>query len=390
MSEIRPTEVLWYHDGIEVFAAENPVGGSYLGVFAEERPEADRYLVVGAHPDNIKRFKDGQSDLRDLILSTPLDNWYMVDADVEFGDPLELVPQTVPLAHSPYIPEAGFVLEPAVDDQLALDYARERGNTVFAFAIDSPIRIDDLSLLLSHMHTMVEQAYRFALRKLPLAEKKRIDPSDAAAMRVVVPAAPGSYRMVLESEAPPDAEGSSELVKGLEIIDDLFANVDSARETLRILGGRRSRLANTYGKFIKFLDDHGTGMTYDWAVPRSPKMQRGKVTREAAESLSEQLFPLSDPVIRSKEFTGTLAKANLRTGTWGMWTDQVGYLTGRSKGRNHTLRRSINGEQYRIICEVVQHSGLGGRPKNVYYLTEMESMQRHLDMNMLERPPRDD
>ena len=71
MKTIRPTEVLAYYDGVEVFAGRDGGSGHYVGAFIDASGDADRYLVVGARAERLREFRAGMLDLRTLLLEAP-------------------------------------------------------------------------------------------------------------------------------------------------------------------------------------------------------------------------------------------------------------------------------------------------------------------------------
>ena len=387
MKAITPTEILSYFDGIDLFAAEDAIGGNYVATLADDTLEAPRFLVVGVSQGQLDGVLSGQIDLKSLFENPAGGEWFFTDADADFGTPLPLARQDKRTIPNRYWPIEGITLEPATEDKSALTYAHERANCVFAFEVAASVRIDTLSELLAHLHTLVDQACRMAWRDLPLRQRREIDFAEAAAMQVVVPAVAGSYRMVLESVQRPDDVGTSELALGLEVIDELFANTHDIDAMLNIVGGRRTRLANTTSKLIRFLDDHDTGFTYGWATPHLSNARSGGITRDVAGSLSAGLFPHESRMVARRMFTGRLLKANLRTGTWGMRTYEAGYLTGRSRRGVHALRQAIIGADYSIDCEIEEHVDMLGKSKRINYLMSLTTFQPHLDMNLLERPP---
>ena len=111
MKTVKITEILEYYDGILAFAARDPIGGHYVGSLIEKTRESDRYLVVGAKPEQLDELRDGKIDLRALLLETPSGEWYITTPEGTIDDPLTLEPQQTPLAETDYLPEAGYFLD---------------------------------------------------------------------------------------------------------------------------------------------------------------------------------------------------------------------------------------------------------------------------------------
>ena len=110
MKTIKATEALDYYDGIEIFSGVDEVGRKYLGLRSEAAGDYDRYMVVAVIPEQLHKFRRGMLDLRELMLDSPDGAWYMITADMEFGEPMPLEAQSAPLHKSKFLPMPGFTL----------------------------------------------------------------------------------------------------------------------------------------------------------------------------------------------------------------------------------------------------------------------------------------
>ncbi len=111
MKSINLTDILVYYDGIQVFAAADAAGRSYVGVGYGPDISTDCYLVTAALPERLQQFRSGLLDLRSLLLEAPDGEWF-ITVDKEGGDaPLFLEPQPGPVAQSPYLPGPNFILD---------------------------------------------------------------------------------------------------------------------------------------------------------------------------------------------------------------------------------------------------------------------------------------
>ena len=131
MKTAKITEILEYYDGILAFAAQDPIGGHYVGSLIERTRENDRYLVVGAKPEHLNDLRNGKIDLRALLLESPDGEWYITTPEGVIDDPLTLEPQQTPLAETDYLPEAGYFLDDEPPDIApAIQRALELGKVV--------------------------------------------------------------------------------------------------------------------------------------------------------------------------------------------------------------------------------------------------------------------
>ena len=131
MKTVKLTEILDYYDGIQLFAARDPIGGHYVCEMIDPVGDFDRYLVVGVRPERLDEFRTGEVDLRTLLLEAPDGEWFITVADGSIDDPLTLVLQQEPLAESELLPEEGYILEePTPVSESDIKQAVERGNVV--------------------------------------------------------------------------------------------------------------------------------------------------------------------------------------------------------------------------------------------------------------------
>jgi hypothetical protein len=274
MKTIRHTTTLFYYDGPQVFEAQDLIGGHYLAVLVEPLDGQDRYLVAGVEPERLRQFRSGSLDLRTLLAESGHEEWYLATMSASLDQPLGLTPQQTPLAESGLLPEPGFVLHDRPTDELALKEARERNNLVLEIAADPPeaatehrIRVGTLIGLLGHVQMMVKHAYGAALRELTPGSRRMIDKTDAHLLDVVIPAAAGSFRVVLEAAKTPDMLGQSELARALQRVDVLFENASDPQMALATVKEHRGHLAGAYLRLLRFLVQHKTGLRYSWAEP---------------------------------------------------------------------------------------------------------------------------
>ena len=112
MKTVKITEILDYYDGILAFAAQDPIGGHYVGSIIERTSENDRYLIVGARPERLDDLRNGKVDLRAVLLEAPDGEWYVSIPEGTIDDPMTLVPQSTPLDDSDYLPGDDYFLGP--------------------------------------------------------------------------------------------------------------------------------------------------------------------------------------------------------------------------------------------------------------------------------------
>jgi len=378
MKTIRHTTTLFYYDGPQVFEARDGIGGHYIAVLVEPQDGLDSYLVAGVAPERLRQFRAGTLDLRTLLTEGGAEEWYLArGADLE--QPLALVPQTVPLAGSGFLPDAGFVLHDRPAEELALREARERNNLVLEIAAEPPeaaeehrIRVGTLIGLLGHVQMMIKHAYGAALRTLSPGDRRAIDKTDAHMMDVVIPAAAGSFRVVLEAAKTPDLLGQSELARALQRVDELFENAGSPEQTLATVKAHRGHLAGAYLRLLRFLAQHKTGLRYSWAEPGFTKPNCRAVAEVEVGPLVDVLSGISNLGGEAVTLVGEFEKVNRGTGAWGLLTAE-GLYSGKIREGGPSLDGLKVGGRYKFSCvEEIEEVEGTGREQHTFYLTEHE------------------
>ena len=379
MKTIRHTTTLFYYDGPQVFEARDAIGGHYVAVMVPPQNGQDRYLVAGVVPERLRQFRSGALDLRSLLSEAGADEWYLATAAKGLEQPLTLVPQNAPLAGSGFLPDAGFLLHDRPADELALREARERNNLVLEIAAEPPeaaqehrIRVGTLIGLLGHVQTMIKHAYGAALRELSPDDRRAIDKTDAHMMDVVIPAAAGSFRVVLEAAKTPDLLGQSELARALQRVDALFENAANPQKALATVKAHKGHLAGAYLRLLRFLVQHKTGLRYSWAEPTFTQPNYRAVAESEAGPLVDVLSGVSNLGGESMTLVGEFEKVNRGTGAWGLLTEE-GVSSGKVREGGPCLDGLKVGARYKFSCvEEIEEVEGTGREQRTLYLIEHE------------------
>ena len=378
MKTIIPAEVLVYYDGVQVFAGQDRIGGSYIGLMVDTKDEVERYVVAGVEPERLRQFRSGRLDLRSLLLEASDDEWFVARANTPFGDPLRLEIQNGLLADTDFLPDEGFVLDEAPFNDTALYLARERHNVVFEFSVDPPesanahrIRASKLGELLVHIQTVVRWAYSSAVRNLATSDKELVDTSDGYLMDVVVPATAGSFKVILEASKPPDMFGYGELARGLQVVDRIFectADPKTARDQLQEYKGH---LAGSYIGLLNFLVEQDTSFRYAWAHPEIDNSRQGGVSVTLAQELVGSLSVNLDLASETVTLIGEFERVNRRVGDWGLLTEE-GSKSGKVDDGGPSLNGLQVGMSYRFSCVERLELDPAGRERRILYLQEIE------------------
>ena len=107
MKKIWYKTTLFEYDGPQIFEARDRIGGNYLGVAVLPKDQKDQYLVVGAEPEQIRKFRNGEIDLRSLIIDSSVDEWYLTESNTE-ENTFEIKLQSGSLREHDFLPDDGF------------------------------------------------------------------------------------------------------------------------------------------------------------------------------------------------------------------------------------------------------------------------------------------
>ncbi len=386
MKSVRYERMLFYYDGPQVFEARDAIGGHYIAMAMAAEPwsgmsppqdgPAERYLVVGVEPELLRQFRAGAIDLRSLLVDSEEGQRYMAIAEngIEKGLKLELL--TTSLHESGYLPHEGFLLHDLASEDV-LREARERNNLIVEIIAEPPeaaaqhrIRAETLAGLLHHVQTMIRHAFRRSLQGHGI----NYHGSKAVLLDVVTPAAPGSFRVMLEAAESPDLFGSSSLEIALPQVDAFFDVSGNPNETLALLRNNKGHFAGSYLKLLRFLAEKQTGLRYSWAAPYSETPIKQAVLERQTRPLIEVLTGVERLEAEEITLEGEFEKFNRATGSWGLMT-QDGSVSGKIGDEGPNLDGLEVGGSYRFHCdEEIEESLLTGREKRIVHLKRYERL----------------
>ena len=376
MMHIRHTSTLFYYDGPQVFEARDAIGGNYIAVLAPSDGGDDRYLVAGVDPERLRQFRSGVLDLRSLLVESDEEVRYLATAAHGLDHPLTLERLPASLMDDGLLPDSDFVLHDRPADDYALLEARARNNLILELAVEPPeaavehrIRASTLAGMLVHVQTMIRHAYRAMMKDHPGSIRR----PDDDLMDVVVPAAAGSFRVVLEAANLPDLLGDSVLGIALQRVDSLFRNTADPRETLEAARENRGHLAGAYLRLLRFLVDRRTGLRYSWAEPTSERPNQRSVLQAETGPLVEALSKVTDLGHEAVTLEGTFERFNRSSGTWGLLTTG-GQRSGKILEEGPDLDGLEVGGRYVFHCdEVIEEVAITGRESRTLYLKRHEA-----------------
>ena len=299
-----PVTVLDYYDGAQIFEGRDPIGGHYVAMLIDRVSSGVfRYVATGADPERLRQFRVGELDLLTLFLEAPGGEWFFIYGDPLYEEPLTLEPQEGPLAEQEdLLPGPKLTLTEWPIDDLAIKRTLESNRTVFEFSLAPPesahsprVRADALSAILAQTQLVVKRAYISAISERKDRGTTSLHAEDGYLMDVVVPAAPGSFRVILEAAVPLDDPirhpllAPGDLTLGLKRMDEVFQSAEHPDKAREILTAHKGDLADAYINLLGILAERNTGFNYSWADPHIPGSRYGGVSAAVAKRLYETL-----------------------------------------------------------------------------------------------------
>ena len=319
-------------------------------------------------------FGGGGVDLRTLLTERDEAAYFLAAFEDEGSGSLRLMAVDRGQVFSRHLPDDGFLLHDRPTNELTLREARERNNLVLELSVEPPeaseehrIRVATLVGLLNNVQTLLKHAYGAALRELSTSARRAIDRADAGLMDVVVPAAPGSFRIVLEAAKLPDLLGYNELARALGRIDTMFENIDQPEMVLERVRAHRGHLAGAFLRLLRFLVQHKTGLHYAWAMPSSVSSYSRSISETQSAPIVDLLSGVSNLGSESLTLVGRLEEADVTRRTWRIASDD-GKFSGDVLDNGPSLEGLKLGATYEFSCieEIEMADGTGQEVRKVH------------------------
>lgn len=378
---VRLTKVLEYYDGPVLFEGRDSYGGHYIGLAVKSKGPDDLFAVIGVEPDRLRRFRNGSLDLLTLIAEREDPSWFTGTQRRGSSDIFEITLQTELLSETDYLPEQGFFLHDTLVENGVVVAAREYNHLVMEVSVEPTeassehrIHADTLSKLLGHIQTIVKHAFNRSIRGLSASIRSGIDLKDAHALDVLVPAASGSFKVVLGvSKEPQDLFRRSEIARGLELVDELFSEVADPKKDVEIARNYKGHLAGAYLRLLKFLDEKDTGLKYSWAEPADDTPRSFSISHGQIRPLIDELSKVAKLGTETVVLVGSVEKVDAKVGTWRLITSD-GPVNGRRRDGGPGLEGVvIKNKRYRFTCEEeLEAQEVSESEKKNLYLVDLE------------------
>lgn len=356
MTKIWHKSTLFEYDGPQIFEARDRIGGHYIAVAVEDSGADQQYLVVGTEVEKLRKFRIGEMDLRTLLVESSGDGWYLTESNVDEEQSYTIRLQQSSILEHEHLPDSDFFLYDNQTTDTLISEARTRDKLVVEIVTETPdtgtqhrIRASVLSGLLDQFQSLVSGAYGNELgTNNTSTSRKRI--KELTQLDVVIPAAQGSFRMLLEASKPRDLFGvNPELASALKNVDDLFASVTAVHQQQYHVPVRGKSL-NQFNKLLKFLDSNNTNLKYAWAEPQFDRPISHTITTNQIQSYVATMDNPSTPEFKEVNLVGEIERVNRQNKTWGLYADDGSILRGIVEEDGNRLNGLTVGKRYEFRC----------------------------------------
>lgn len=377
---LRFAGTLFYYDGIQVFEARDKIGGHYIAVRVAEAKDNDEplYAIVGVAPGELQRLRLGSLGLAEVMRAVDIrDEWYigvLEGTDSETRVVAELQSGRIPLD---FIPDEGFTLSPPLE---AVESIRKeaiaRNALAFELQIDGPkstnehrLSADVVGGLLIHIQSLVKNAYRKAVSLAGMKGDREM-----ALMDVAVPAAVGSFKILLVPSQFPNLFRGYEVSRALEVVDYLLAEASNPTATLDRLRQFTGHTATSFVRLLRFMRDADLALHYSWSSPEREAVSRRVLTQQHTVPLLALLSMTENLGIEKVSLRGVLEEAD-KVGSWRMLSDEDGKLY-RGKAREGVSLSDLSiDHRYAFECEEESEEVTGtGREIPTLYLLRWQQL----------------
>ncbi|MBV6646858.1 MAG: hypothetical protein KI790_15480 [Cyclobacteriaceae bacterium] len=370
--------ILLFNDFPELFLAKDSLGVDYICLLYDFSDEEYSYLCVGVSKKVLHSFLNGYRDLRSIFSEPEAKEWWTTK---DASEPKILI-QLLEIEKVPgeLLPEEGFFFNDEQQDEFIRNEVVEHNNVIVHLSLsdeneNQSIPIDDLGDFSKLYQLMVEKAYKKAILRSELKEKKSFIVPNNYTLRAFA-ASPGSFNLHLKSEANKDLFGNSIIEEGLSMIDQVINSSDDEEKLIESLRSIKGHAISSYKKLLEKVVNRKVNFKYKWVSPASPEIHKRQISTDYAEKVIKLLETKEELAEEIKVFIGFIMQADVEKGGWRITNEEDGKdYSGESAG--HLLEGiTLETVKYKLTCqEIVEALKVTEKEKVKYVLTQIEELK---------------
>lgn len=373
--------VLLYHDGPVLFIAQDEVGTKYLCVLIEREADHERYLSIPISPLRLNSVITGDIDLRVVFESPEVLAYYLLNVYDYAPEDLNLSLTTKEEVDDSWFPTPGTFLPQIPQETENICVLKEsiiKRTSVITLSLNPPEAISEhvistptLIRGLQIFQGIIRVSFKKAIKSLERETRRLLDIPDNYTTEVFG-FFPASFDIYLKAKPYADLIGSTDIERGLELVDRIFEVASDPEKSLEILKENKGHVVNYYTKLLEFVIENNSMVSYSWASPGLKKVRTHSIYKSRAISIYEKISQVKELSTEMLELMGEFTKIDIKNNNWTIMEDETGKTIsgGVKEGSQTTLRGATAGiQKYRFeIEEVIQETEAIGKEKFVYYL----------------------
>ena len=376
-------DILLFYDTPQLFVACDGVGTNYLCMLVEQNTTFDKFICVQISEQKLTRFCAGEIDLRDLYIEPEIKLFFHTnihDYQSEFFEIQTFEIETFP---PEWLPEEGVFINIEKAQSEIIAEAQEKVKTIVHLSLNPPesshqTRINTITLseALLRFQTMLKYAYKRSISTFAYTQRKHLNIPENYQLDVFA-FAPGSFKVKMQSQSYPNLFGETEILRALQLVDQLVDQIDNIESSLQILSENKGHFANTYINFLKYIADGKSRLSYSWASSILKDSVTKHIYSEQAQQLCE-IFNQQEELKREKiELVGFFDKVDETYGKWRLVDQENNSYNGElSDDENLTLKGVIiSTKLYKLVCleKIIEVVGTSEEKKTLQLvnITEM-------------------
>ena len=382
MRKLSYLEALVYYDGVQVFLGQDQFGARYVCTLVEQSDLRDTYLCAPVAATMLPSLLQGELDLKQVYTNTETKELLTIESVSGELEDLDSNPLTVTEVPDAWLPQSGFYIRHRMaNDNVVVNEAVVRGRAVMRCrlnppeaAFESKISAENLSQAARLVQRLVKYAFRRSIRDFDKSLRERLLPIENYQLEIFA-FSPGSFTLHMQSAAPADLVGYSQIAKAFETIDRMSSVADSPRATVEQVSQLGGHVATTYRDLLRFISETKTQFEYAWASPDRDTSVMHSISSSEAKPLLDALAERADIGVERVELIGYLTKVDETQGTWRLTNEADGKVYGGSSEVD-LAGLVIKTQRYKIDCEERLEEERGtGREFTKLYLKTWQTLQ---------------
>lgn len=371
---IKIDKILLEYDGPALLTAGDSSGNRYIAY--QDLPEFDTgYIVLPVNESKLNQMLQGVLSVRTVVEGSPLfPNFFECDFDDEQGGATRLLGQISPRQlTSDLLPSSELVLTAPVQSEKLINMAVYRQSTVACLGLYSAEAeerhvIDGVTLseALRALLKLIKRGFSEFSKGIPKEEQERLRAINASHINVL-PFQPGSFEILIESDAKPDLFGFQHTSKIFENITLLLNKSDSIEDSINMVREFGGHYASAYAQFLEVISVRQVPMIFSWADTDKTGGSSVRIDATHATSLLKALRASTELMSETTKVRGVLEKADANKNKWGLRTFDGLYYQGETEGSFFLEGLTIGGE-YSFTCRetLIEEAGTGKETSKLY------------------------